>query len=348
MRCFALACISLVGCAGLQIVPLPSEAETHRAKTDDGWEISLTRYRAKGEKKGRPIVLCHGISANERNMDLDDTVSMARWFAAHGRDAWTVSLRGTGKSDSIDEAKGRKAPIRFDDYWRHDLPAVVEYVKLVSQADAIDYAGHSMGGMVLYAYLSQGGQGIHAGATLGTPTRLDWGTSLETLIKTVGPALIDEKWLIPSDLGAALAAPFQGVVDDGPFQRLFYVGGTTELVQWKRLMVYGTAPVSGGTALQLLESMQNGRFSSADKKIDLRAAMSSITTPVLVIAGRLDRIAAAPAVKDGYRALGGPKQWLLITRANGAHAEYGHMDLVIGTWAADDVWTPLLQYLDAQ
>lgn len=347
MRVAAL-CLVLTGCAGLQVIPLPPEAESHRATTDDGWEISLTRYRAKGEKKGLPIVLCHGISANERNMDLDDTISMARWFASQGRDAWTMSLRGTGKSDSIDEAKGRKAPIQFDDYWRHDLPAVVQYVKVVSQAEAIDYAGHSMGGMVLYAYLSQGGQGIHAAATLGSPTRLDWGTSLEALIKTVGPSLIVEKWLIPSDVGAALAAPFQGVVDDGPFQRLFYIGGTTELVEWQRLMVYGTAPVSGGTALQLLESMQTGRFLSADKKIDLRAAMSSISTPVLVIAGRLDRIAAAPAVKDGYRALGGPKQWLLITQANGAHAEYGHMDLVIGTHAAEDVWKPLLEFLDAQ
>lgn len=348
MRALCLLLVTLTGCAGLQVIPLPPEAETHRAKTDDGWEISLTRYKAKGEKKGRPIVLCHGISANVRNMDLDDTISMARWFAAQGRDAWTMSLRGTGKSDSIDEAKGRKPPIRFDDYWKHDLPAVVQYVKFVSQSEDIDYAGHSMGGMVLYAYLSQGGKGIHAAATMGSPTRLDWGTSIEGLIKAVGPSLINENWLIPSDLGAALAAPFQGVVDDGPFQRLFYVSGTTDLVEWQRLMVYGTAPVSGGTALQLLESMDSGRFLNSDKSIDLRAAMSGITTPILVIAGRLDRIAAAPAVKDGYRALGGPKEWRLITTANGAHGEYGHMDLVIGKHAAEDVWTPLLQFLDAR
>lgn len=339
---YALLFVALAGCAHF---PMHPNAEVHRAKTADGWELSLTHYHPYGPAKGRPILLVHGISANERNMDLEQ-VSMARWFAEHGRDAWTLSLRGTGESDSIDEVKGRPGPIRFDDYWKSDLPAAIAYVQTRSNAEELDYAGHSMGGIVLYAYLSQGGRGIHAAATLGSPTRLDLGSSLETLIKGVGP-MITEGWMIPSHLGARLAAPFQGVVDDGPFQRIFYVPGTTDLEVWRQLMVHGTAPVSGGTALQLMEMMQTGRFLSVDKKTDLKADMAKITTPVIVVAGRLDRIAAAPAVKDGYRALGGPKQWLLVTEANGAHGEYGHMDLVVGKHAGDDVWRPILEFLDA-
>ncbi len=345
MSRFALMALIVSGCASLQVVPLPKEAELHRARTDDGWEISLTRYRAVGESKGLPVVLCHGISANERNMDLDDQHSMARWFASQGREAWTMSLRGTGKSDGLDAAKGRAGPIYFDDYWKHDLPAVVEYVKRVSGAPAIDYAGHSMGGMVLYAYLSQGGQGIHAAATLGSPTRLDWGTGIEGLLKTVGPKIVTPPWMIPSAFGAGLASPFQS--DDGPFQRLFYNPQSTDPEAWRRLMVYGTADVAGGTALQLIELIQTGRFTSADGKIDLRADMAKITTPVIVVAARLDRIAVAPAVKDGYRALGGPKEWLLITRANGARGEYGHMDLVIGDRAPTEVWSKVLAFFSA-
>ncbi|MFO0596254.1 MAG: alpha/beta fold hydrolase [Myxococcaceae bacterium] len=344
MRAALVSFVALFASACVHVVPLPPQAESHRAKTDDGWDISLTRYHPIGPAKGPPIVLCHGISANERNMDLDDEVSMARWFAAHGREAWTMSLRGTGASDWPDASAGRKGPIVFDDYWRHDLPAVIKYVQLVSNAKEIDYAGHSMGGMVLYAYLSQGGQGIHRAATLGSPTALNFGSSVESLAKAVGP-MIPEGWLVPSHLGAAMAAPFQGAIDDGPFQRMFYTPGTTDLEAWKRLMAYGTAPTSGGTAAQLLELMTTGRFLSADKHTDLKADMAKITTPVMVIAGRLDRIAAAAAVKDGYRALGGPKRWLLITRANGAHGEYGHMDLVIGKYAGDDVWKPLLDFL---
>lgn len=341
-----LFAVLLSSCAALQPIPLPKEAEVHRARTTDGWEIALTRYKAVGPTKGLPVVLCHGISANERNMDLDENHSMARWLASQGREAWTMSLRGTGTSDTIDAANKRPGPVYFDDYWKHDLPAVVEYVKKVSGAPAIDYAGHSMGGMVLYAYLSQGGQGIHAGATLGSPTRLDWGTGMEGLIKTLGPALVSPGSMIPSGTGAFLASPFQGAMEDGPFQRMFYNPQSTDLETWRRLMVYGTAPVSGGAALQLISLMDGGQFQSFDGKIDLRADMAKITTPIIVVAGRLDRIAVAPAVKDGYRALGGPKEWLLITRANGSRGEYGHMDLVIGERASKEVWPKLIKFFD--
>ena len=54
---------------------------------------------------------------------------------------------------------------------------------------------------------------------------------------------------------------------------------------------------------------------SKDQKLDFRADMQRIHTPILVVAGRLDRIGVVPAVKDGYRSLGGPKEWLLITRS---------------------------------
>lgn len=339
MRALALLAL-LSGCAHVHGQALPPEAERHRAVTDDGVALELTRYRAVGEAKGLPVVLCHGISANARNMDLDERVSMARWFASQGREAWTVSLRGTGSSDT---PKGR---ITFDDYWRYDLPAVVDYVKRTSGTEAIDYAGHSMGGLVLYAYLSQGGQGIHAAATLGSPTRIDYGSSVEALMTNFGMRIVSPSGAVPSALGARLLAPFEPMVDDGPVERFFYNPQSTRSDSFRRLMIYGTADVAGGVALQLSAMMKTGEFASFDKTVNYREAMAGITTPVLVIAARMDRIVMAPAVKDGYRALGGPKEWLLITRANGTRGEYGHMDLVIGERAADEVWSKVLSFFD--
>ncbi|MDX2010910.1 MAG: alpha/beta fold hydrolase [Myxococcaceae bacterium] len=337
----------LVGCAGLRVVPLPPEAERHRPKTKDGWELSLVRYRPQGPVTGRPVLLCHGISANERNMDLDERHSMARWFASQGREAWTMSLRATGDSDRPDPAKGRTLPIFFDDYWQHDLPTAIAYVRSVTGAEAIDYAGHSMGGMIAYAYLSQGGGGLHAVATLGAPTRLDWGTGLEALLSRLGPKVVaSPDVLLPSQLGAGLAAPFMTVVRDGPFQRFFYNPESTDPSTWQRLVVYGTADTAGGTARQLLTLISTGRFTSKDGTLDFRADMARIRTPVLVVAGKLDRVALTPAVMDGYRALGGPRRWLLITRANGALGEYGHMDLVIGERAPDEVFRPVLDFFN--
>src|SRR5207248_2947779 len=133
---------------------------------------------------GRPVLLCHGISANARNMDLDVDHSMARWFASHGRDAWTVSLRGTGDSDGIDADKGR-AVFDFDTLWQQDLAAAIAYVREASHRDSIDYVGHSMGGMLFYAYLAEGGSGVNAFVTLGSPTRMNWGGMLDPLIGSV-------------------------------------------------------------------------------------------------------------------------------------------------------------------
>lgn len=344
MRALLLGIVALTGCA--HVVPLPKHAELYRAKTKDGWEVALVRYPAVGQSMGRPVLTCHGIAANARNMDLDDQHSLARWLADHGREAWTMSLRATGDSDQPDDEKGRAAGYAFDAFWKEDLPAAIAEVRRVSGAESIDYIGHSMGGMVLYAYLATGGQGIHAAATLGTPTRLDWGAQLDTVLPKAA-RLIPAGWQVPSALGAHLSVPVQGLVADGPFQTFFYDPDNTKLEVWKRLMAYGTADVSSGVADQLVSMIARGSFVSADG-VDLRAAMATIQTPIFVVAGRLDRVAITPAVKDGYRALKGKKQWLLVSKANGAGAEYGHMDLVVGEHAPRDVFTPVLKFFAAQ
>jgi lysosomal acid lipase/cholesteryl ester hydrolase len=336
-------CVALSAASCVRVVPLPQFAEPQRATTDDGWGIALVRYRPTGPPTGLPVIMVPGISANARNMDLDDQHSMARWFAAHGREAWTVSLRGAGDSD-LPDAKHGRAGFSFDDYWKRDLPAVIAWVKKVTGAAQVDYVGHSMGGMVIYAYLSQGGQGVHAAATLGSPTRFKWGTGVENLLSSGVTRLFSTDWMVPSSTGAGIAAPFEPLAIGGPLQTYFYNPETTDPKAWQRLIAYGTADVSTGVARQLLSLMVKDRFESADGAIDFRADMARVTTPVLVVAGKLDRIALSPAVKDGYRALGGPKEWLLITRANGARTEYGHMDLVIGDRAGDEVWTPVLDF----
>jgi len=326
-----LAGLLLLSC--VRFVPLPSSAELHRPKTHDGWELALVRYLPAGAPTGRPVLLCHGISANDRNMDLDDQHSMARWFAAQGREAWTMSLRGTGTSDA-------KGDVTFDDFWQHDLPAAVDEVRRISGAGSIDYVGHSMGGMILYAYLAEGGQGIASAATLGSPTSFDVGTRAGGLIG-LWPSGVP----IASGFGAYLAAPLEGAIDDGPIERLFYNPANTPPATFGRLMSYGTANIASGV-VQQLGRVGAGRFESADGKHDFKKGMAGITTPVLVVAARLDRVAPVPSVKDGYRALGGPKEWLMVSQAHGAKAEYGHMDLVVGERAAAEVWAKVLRFFE--
>ncbi len=340
----ALACLIAASCTSGYLEPRPKEAITHRVRTADGWEIALVQYKA-ATPVGRPVLLCHGISANDRNMDLDRDHSMARWLKAQGRNAWTISLRGTGDSDRVDPEKGR-APYDFDTLWREDLSAAIRYVRETEKVDAIDYVGHSMGGMLVYAYLSQGGGGLNAVATLGSPTRLDWGGMLEPYLQRLSSLALRKDMVLPISFASQLSLPLQGEIEDGPLQLLLYNPKNVGKETWKRLIAIGTADIPGGVALQIVSMIRTGRFESADGKLDYRKGLAGVRVPVLVVAGKADRVAIVPAVRDGFRALGGPKEWLLVSEANGATADYGHMDLIVGDRAATEVWSEVLAFFE--
>jgi polyhydroxyalkanoate synthase len=346
MRGLALVAILALGCSRGPLDELPARAIKHRARTSDGWELALVQYKPEGERTGRPVLLCHGISANDRNMDLDERHSLARWLARQGREAWTVSLRGGGLSDAVDELKGRKPGFDFDTLWREDVTAAIAFVRERTGGEPIDYVGHSMGGMLVYAYLSQGGGGLNAVATLGSPTRLDWGGTLESFAASWGPTFLSKETILPLAAAAQLAPDFDPESPTNPLQLLLYNPKNTLPDTWKKLTTLGTADLSGGLALQLLRMVTDGGFNSADETIDYRKDMARIRVPVLVVAGKLDRVGTPVAVKDGYRALGGPKGWLLISEANGAEAEYGHMDLLLGERAPEEVWVKVLDFLN--
>jgi polyhydroxyalkanoate synthase len=341
----AVLALCLAGCALPYVKPLPKEAIEHRIRTADGWELSLIEYPAEGPVRGRPVLLLHGIVANNRNMDLDERHSLARFLAARGRSTWNLSVRGTGGSDAPDTARGRQPGYDFDTIWKQDLTAAVAYVRARNGGQPVDFVGHSLGGLMLYAYLSQGGEGISAAVTLGSPARLDWGLRLTSLIP-LAAWVVSPRWVLPMVGQATLAIPLTGTLKTDPVQALLYSAGNVEPETWKRLLANGVGDLSAGVALQLTPLVREGRFLSADKKVDYREAMARIRTPILVVAGKLDRVGVVPAVKDGYRLLGGPKEWRLIAEENGAQVDYGHLDLLIGERAGTEVFPHVLDFLD--
>lgn len=369
-----LLSVLTTSCAHLYAHPLPDEARKHRVKTADGWELALVQYLPKGAPTGRPVLLQHGISANARHMDLDEKHSLARHLAAQGREAWTVSIRGTGESDRKDPSKGRVGDYSFDTLWQQDTRAAIAYVrahaetpKLLAKHRAeggvvpphlealagaplpeIDYVGHSMGGLLLYAYLSQGGDGVHAAVTLGSPTRLDWGGTLESTVLDASAVVFGKDAAIPGEVSAVWSMGLQGRIKDTLLERLLYNPDNTTPEAWRRLVAIGTGDMAFGVWNQVAGMTRTGRFASADGAIDYRAAMKNIRVPILVVAGKVDRIANPAAVKDAYRALGGPKAWLLAAEENGFVADYGHMDYLIGQRAHSELWPHLLAFLERQ
>lgn len=343
----ALLPLLVSGCFGAYHEPLPKEAEVHHARTPDGWDLQMVRYAAQPEAKGRPVLLCHGINTNGRNMDLDARHSMARWFAAHGREAWTLSMRPAGAYYGKDggNTPRSKPTYGLDDLVDQDIPTAVDYVRKVTGAPSIDFVGHSLGGIVLYGYLGRGGQGIGAATILGSPMRLDLGGPADLLLPELA-GMLDPNWALPLKVVSPLGIPMSELTKENPQELLLFNPENTTQESMKKLMVEGAEDVSVALLQQLAGMLKSGELKNRDGTRDYRLALGSVTTPVLVVAGKRDRFATVPAVKAGYLALGGPKEWKLVGVENGARADYAHMDLILGERAGTELWPAVLDFFE--
>lgn len=345
----AAACLALLpGCvlSRLYREPLPPQAEVLKARTQDGWGIALIHYRAQGAATGLPVLLCHGISANGRNMDLDEAHSLARWYAARGREAFAMSLRGNGDSDRADEAQGRPPGYSMDTYATQDLPAAVAKVREATGASRVDYVGHSMGGIVAYIYLARGGDGFNSATFLGSPMRFAWGRDLERMLRDFGMTVGPHLDTIDTPLVAALTAPMHGEIRTYA-DTVLYNPDNIPPATWRKFMSTGVGTISGAVLRQFTLWLEKDAMISADGAIDYARALARVTTPVFVVAGKLDRLAPAANVKAGYDALGGPKRFFIAGEQNGFAHDYGHMDLIIGDRAGTELWPRVLAFQEA-
>jgi pimeloyl-ACP methyl ester carboxylesterase len=133
--------------------------------TPDGWRLILTRYRPRPQSfrqplLGAPILLVHGYTQNRRAWNVGEFVKNMAYF---GADVYLLELRGHGKSGvqaqrRLARKEGRALPRDLDYRWDidsyllDDLPAAVQAVKRTSGREKIFYCGHSLGGILGYAY----------------------------------------------------------------------------------------------------------------------------------------------------------------------------------------------------
>jgi pimeloyl-ACP methyl ester carboxylesterase len=336
-----LAALLLCGCAVLRAPwkppELPQQAEHLEATTRDGWKISVIHYAGAG----RPVLLLHGIVTNERNFDLDEKHSFARWLAAHGRDVYAMSLRGTGESQRPGLTQ---FDWDFDTYVTQDVPAAVQLVLQRSGAKELDFIGHSLGGMILYAALARGQQGIARAVTIGSPVGFRWGPRFTTW-SSAAASTASHLPFISLTAGTLLALPALSWYPT-PLALVLYNPQNMDPSVWESFLSVGVDDESPVLAAQAARWMREDRFLSRDGAVDYEQELRFVKTPFLVVAGKVDQLGFPPLVRRGFDALGSSdKTWLLVGEENGASADYGHMDLLLGERAATDVFEPILRWL---
>jgi predicted alpha/beta hydrolase len=318
--------------------------EIHFPRTADGWCIALHRYRPRPGGTGSPVILCGGYGCNRHFLDYDERYSLARFLARCGFDAWVLELRGRGLAQRAAGGSGTRS-WTFDDLAARDVPAAIAHVAERTGRTVI-WLGHSMGGMLLYAYagsLADGGAPVRAGVTIASPIAFPQAAS--ALLSQLGmfllhlpfPEMIHQRWAIGMLWGllghsSALSVGMNPDNIDHPT-----VG---------RALRLALENVPRIKLQQLARWAAEGAFCSVDGRTDYRAGLAAVRFPLLVIAGSADRLATPQAVARALDYLvGAETTYVQLGHAHGHAADYGHVDVVLGRTAPGEVFPLIADWL---
>jgi pimeloyl-ACP methyl ester carboxylesterase len=315
--------------------------EIHFVTTGDGARLALYRHRPRGDVRRRePVFFCHGLGASKYNLDFDETYSWARAYARAGFDAWVVDLRGAGAS-----VPPRRWNWNFDDYATYDVSACIAHIRARTGAEKVHWVGHSMGGMLLYAYLGTvHPEWVRSGVAMGSPVRFQSKHGFHGALKLVG--LLDYLPLVPIRTAIHLAIPFLPYVRRSPFLRSQMNTDNVDIAYIQRAAYNAVHHLPPALLKQFADWAANDCFRSFDKSVDYQAAVRNIRVPILVVAGRADKLVRPGNARHAYDLLpeGSGKKYVELSKANGFKADYGHIDIIFGRDACAEVLPLVMQW----
>ncbi len=323
-----------------RLVPERSPDEVHRVTCEDGWVLTLERYRGSA-KHLPPVICCHGIGANALSLDLVPEISLPRFLRARGFDVWLVDLRGRGGSATPPAGRGRY-DYDFHDHARYDVKAAIDLVRRVTGATRVSWVGHSMGGMSIYAHCElHGDEALHAAVVCGSPV----GWPRRPILASFAPlAPLHRLPAIYYVLVCKLLAPLAGYWHP-PVAWLLLNPHNME----PRLMRLGLARALANMSMRAIRQL--ARWTTTN---ELRCGehvffrgLAGITVPWFAIGGAADNLVPHECVKAAIDQLGSSdKEWLLAGRSSGHRHDYGHIDLLLGKLCREEIYEPIARFLE--
>ena len=340
--------------------------EIHPVRTPDGVELRLTRHR--GGRKG-PVMLVHGLGVSSRIFAADtiDT-NLAEYLVALGYDVWLLDFRA---SVDLPASHGQ---FTGDDVARFDYPAAVKAIRAATSADSVQVVGHCFGGSTLFMALAAGLRDVrsavfsqvagHVDAPFANELRA--GLRLPTLLKTLGidaltTDIVDNPDLVVRLYDRALAlnpvlradqrcdnvachrisfmyAPLyrHQKLNDATHDRigdLFGIANLSSLAHLSAMIRAGKVVASDGGDVYL-----------PDDPVRLRGNLANFRFPIRFVHGAANECFLPSSTERTLELLQGANPGVAYDRR--VIADYGHIDCIFGSDAAQDVYPHIAEHLD--
>ncbi|OIT27161.1 PREDICTED: uncharacterized protein LOC109214318 [Nicotiana attenuata] len=242
----------------------------------------------------------------------------------------------------------------FDHYLEEDVPTAMDYIRnhCRPKDGKLLAIGHSMGGILLYAMLSQNGSRgkcteLTSVITLGSS--LDYTTSrssLKTLLPLVDPAKAVNLPVVP--LGALLAAIYP--LASHPPYLLSWLNPQISAENmmhpemFERLVLKNFCTIPAKLLSQLSTVFQKGGLRNRSGTFLYKDHLHKSNVPVLAIAGDRDLICPPEAVYETAKLIPeGLVTYKVFGEPRGPN--YGHYDLVGGRMAFYQVYPYIIEFL---
>lgn len=316
------------------MVPELPPTEIAIVATADGWQLPLYHHAADGP----PVLLVHGMGANHYNFDYTEEISLSHALMTAGYDVWVVALRG----DPDTTAPSRRAArsITFDDYVRGDIAAIVDEVLLRTDREQLLWVGHSLGGMLLYAWLSVRPETIAAGVAVASPAVFTEPLGRDTVESFV--SALPARGNLPT---TSLMRTTAWLGRSHPSYGRIANPDNLDPALSRRLARHAIADIPIPLEKQAQTWAHTGTLSDTEGNPWIPED-SAADVPLLVLGAPDDRVVGEGNVRAAC-ALFPDCTYVLLAQSQGFSSDYGHADPLVGIRAADEVYPAIRAFLDA-
>ncbi len=353
----------------------------HRIKAADGWTLGVKRYLPSAAIASyEPVVMTHGFLESHDVYDLDSTHSLAMSVALAGFDVWVLDLRGNGLSAGPKISELLSWSFNIDDFIHKDAPAVIDHVLTLTGKSQVFWVGHSMGGLVGYAYVEteskhkiKGLVTLAGAAWMGGPAQFDSkpGGFFMALGSALGPFLLPD---FPVPVGyawkkGATGKPWAKALHEFLLTDFGKFTWSTENMDAARIQVLMDRAVDNTSANMVRQFiawtthediytygpsphaplLQESDYYKKHGFYSYKDHLSDITTPALLIAGEVDQVVPAANVKKIFDALSSSDKTLkIIGKSHGHPVDVGHEDILAGIHSPALVYPLVVEWLLAR